>query len=63
MENFMDFFGIPTILLCTNHFFLIFAPAIPREIGAARESAFFALFLSSELAKSLFFSWECKPCH
>ena len=26
----------------------IFAPAIPGEIGTARESAFFALFLSSE---------------
>jgi len=28
--------------------FPIFAPAIPGEIGVARESAFFALFLSSE---------------
>ena len=27
----------------------IFAPAIPGEIGTARESAFFALFLSSKL--------------
>ena len=29
--------------------FPIFAPAIPGEIGTARESAFFALFLSSKL--------------
>ena len=28
--------------------FPIFAPAIPGEIGTARESAFFALFLDSE---------------
>jgi len=28
--------------------FPIFAPAIPGEIGTARESAFFALFLVNE---------------
>jgi len=33
------------------HFFPIFAPAIPGEIGVARESAFFALFLNSESAQ------------
>jgi len=32
----------------TIHFFPIFAPAIPGEIGTARESAFFALFLIGE---------------
>jgi hypothetical protein len=34
---------------CPKEIFPIFAPAIPGEIGVARESAFFALFLSSKL--------------
>ena len=34
-----------------KEFLCIFAPAIPGEIGTARESAFFALFLNGELAQ------------
>jgi hypothetical protein len=36
---------------CPKEILPIFAPAIPGEIGMARESAFFALFLDDESAQ------------
>ncbi len=48
----MKIFQFVVILYLQKQFFPIFAPVIPGKIGAARESAFFALFFSSELAQS-----------
>ena len=48
----MKIFQFVVILYLRKQFFPIFAPAIPGEIGTARESAFFALFLDCELAHS-----------
>ena len=43
-----DLWKICFFLLHPKEIFPIFAPAIPGEIGTARESAFFALFLDGE---------------
>jgi len=42
----------PTFFSCPKEKMPIFVPAISGEIDLARESAFFALFLTSELAHS-----------
>ena len=45
----MKIFQFVVILYLRKQFFPIFAPAISGKIGVARESTFFALFLSSKL--------------
>jgi len=44
----LHFFAFSTIFSCLKEKIPIFAPAISGEIDLARESTFFALFLSSE---------------